>query len=333
MHIRLRTQKLVHVRLDADRPFTRLRLGSTGILKHAGADPHHELLPVVLLDPGMGMERRRLDIHPLVGELQIHPALRLLLQLAVHHVHRRAANEPRHEQVRRVVEQLRRRSDLRQVVRTLRRHRLEHRNPMTQRHRLNLVMGHIHRCRAQPQMQPAQLGTHRHPQLRIQVRQRLIHQERLRLTHNRATHRDPLPLTTRQSLRLTLQEIGDLEHFSSVIHAALDLILGRLTQLQPERHIVIHRHMRIQRIILEHHRNIAVLRGDVIHQLVTDVHLPLRDLLQTRDHAQHRRLATPRRTHKNQELAVSDGQCDLTNRTSSIRVDLPNILKFDLCHS
>jgi hypothetical protein len=38
------------------------------------------------------------------------------------------------------------------------------------------------------------LGAHLHPQLRVEVRQWLVHQERMRFANDRAPHRDALPL-------------------------------------------------------------------------------------------------------------------------------------------
>ena len=44
-------------------------------------------------------------------------------------------------------------------------------------------------------MQFTQFSAHRDPKLRIQVRQRLIKQEQLGITYDRATNGNPLPLT------------------------------------------------------------------------------------------------------------------------------------------
>ncbi|MNC94024.1 hypothetical protein D3C83_107820 [compost metagenome] len=48
--------------------------------------------------------------------------------------------------------------------------------------------------RAQPPVQGLQLAAHLHPQLGVQVRQRLVEQEHLRLANDGAAHRHALAL-------------------------------------------------------------------------------------------------------------------------------------------
>ena len=56
-----------------------------------------------------------------------------------------------------------------------------------------------------PLLEIVDLAAHLHPQLRVEVRQGLVHEERLRLAHERAPHRDTLPLPARERLGLSLQ--------------------------------------------------------------------------------------------------------------------------------
>ena len=65
----------------------------------------------------------------------------------------------------------------------------------------------------------------------------------------------------------------------------------RMPQLQPERHVVEHAHVRIQRVVLEHHGDVAVARRHVVHHVAADPDLALGNLLEPRDHAQRRGLA------------------------------------------
>ena len=44
-------------------------------------------------------------------------------------------------------------------------------------------------------------------------------------------------------------------------------------KLQTECHVVKYRHMRVQSIVLEHHCDVSVLRGNVVHALVFDEQL------------------------------------------------------------
>jgi hypothetical protein len=70
----------------------------------------------------------------------------------------------------------------------------------------------VHRRRLELALDPRDLGAHLDPQLRIEVRERLVHQERLRLADDRAAHRDALPLAARERARLLLQHLVEPEH-------------------------------------------------------------------------------------------------------------------------
>ena len=97
-----------------------------------------------------------------------------------------------------------------------------------------------------------------------------------------------------------------VEEVGRFFDAPLDLLLGPLAQLQAEGHVVVDRHVRVERVGLEHHCDVPVLRCNVIHQAVADVDVTGGDLLQASDHAQGRALAAAGRPDQHQELAVLD---------------------------
>jgi hypothetical protein len=68
--------------------------------------------------------------------------------------------------------------------------------------------------------------------------------------------------------------------------------------------------MRIERVGLEHHGDVAVLRCDVIDQPFADADLAAGSLLQPGDHAQQRGLAAARRADQDDELAIGDFKID-----------------------
>ena len=68
-------------------------------------------------------------------------------------------------------------------------------DPGSHGHRLDLVVGHVDGRDPEIALELRDLGAGLHAQLRIEVGERLVHQERLRLADDRSTHRDPLPLT------------------------------------------------------------------------------------------------------------------------------------------
>jgi hypothetical protein len=105
---------------------------------------------------------------------------------------------------------------------------------------------------------------------------------------------------------LTFEQLFQAENTRRLIDTRLDLGPWRTTLAQRETHIVAHVHMRIERIVLEHHGDVAILGRDVIDDAVADRDLAAGDFLQPRDHAQESRLAAAGRTNEGDELAVAD---------------------------
>jgi hypothetical protein len=64
--------------------------------------------------------------------------------------------------------------------------------------------------------------------------------------------------------------------------------------------------VRVERVVLEHHGDVAFARFKIVHHAPADGHLALGDFLQPRDHAQDRGLAAARGADEHDELAVRD---------------------------
>ena len=116
-------------------------------------------------------------------------------------VHRRRADEAADEEVDRPLVELLRRRDLLELA-------LAHdRDAVAHRHRLDLVVRDVDRRHAELVLQARDLGAHVHAELRVEVRERLVHQVGLGLAHDRAAHRDALALAARERARLALEEL------------------------------------------------------------------------------------------------------------------------------
>jgi hypothetical protein len=80
--------------------------------------------------------------------------------------------------------------------------------------------------------------------------------------------------------------------------------------------------MRVKRIVLEHHRYVALLRGQSIDDLVADPKLSLGDVLEPGDHLQRRRLAAARGANEDHKLAVLNVEGHVLDRLDTVRVPL-----------
>ena len=143
-------------------------------------------------------------------------------------VHRRRADEGRDEQVGGMLEQHLGRVALLQHASA------QDRDALAERHRLDLVVGDVDGRHAQPLVQARELGPHRDAQLGVEVAQRLVHQERLRLAHDRAAHRDALALAAGQLARLALEHLLQAEDLRDLVDAGAMSRLDVLRSFRPK---------------------------------------------------------------------------------------------------
>jgi len=134
-------------------------------------------------------------------------------------------------------------------------------------HRLGLVVRHVHHRHPELLLQRADLAAHFVAQLRVEVRQRLVHQADRLLGDDRATECHALLLSAGELVRLALEQMAQSEQFGDALQSLLLRRRGCLADLEPEQDVLGDRKMREQRIRLEHHRQVAPrwrLRGDVV---------------------------------------------------------------------
>ena len=90
------------------------------------------------------------------------------------------------------------------------------------------------------------------------------------------------------------------------IHAGGNLLPLGAAQLEREAHIVGNGHVRIQRVVLEHHRNVALLGMDIVDDAVPDRNRAGGDVFEPCEHPQQGRLAATGGTDQDDEFTVVD---------------------------
>jgi hypothetical protein len=299
------------------------------LLDDLDAHVHGRLGPVTLVR----MERFRPDPEdqgPLGSAVDRHAEIARLHPAAdggrAQQVHRRAPDERGDEDVGRGPVDLRRCSQLKQPP------LIHDRDPIAERHRLDLVVGDVDRGRRHALMDPSELGPKLRAQLGVEVREWLVEQEDLWASRQRPAHRDALSLPTRKLGRLSIEQFVECEERADLPDPLGDDVLRHLALLQPEREVLQDRLMRVQRVALEHHRDVAILWRDTVHDGIPDHHGARGRFVQSRDHPQRRGLAATRRADQDDELPVLDEQRQVVDRRRAAREDLRHLVKRDLSH-
>jgi hypothetical protein len=85
--------------------------------------------------------------------------------------------------------------------------------------------------------------------------------------------------------------------------------------------------MRVERVVLEHHGDVAVHRRQVVDELLADQDVARRDRLEPGHHAQGRGLAAAGRADQHHELLVADFQVHVVDGVNLVEflVELPNV--------
>ena len=205
----------------------------------------------------------------------------------------------------------------------------DHGDSLPQGHRLDLVVRDVHRRHSEPLVQPRERRAHRDPQLGVEIREGLVHEEGNRLAHERAADRDALTLTAREGGRLAVEELAEPERLRSVRNPPRPLLLRDLPPLQPELEVLVDGHMRVQRVVLEHHRDVAVLRRSVADIDAPDHDRAARQLLQAGHQPQERRLPAAGGADEHHELPLADLEADVVDRLDLAREDLRDVVQAD----
>jgi hypothetical protein len=105
--------------------------------------------------------------------------------------------------------------------------------------------------------------------------ERLVEQEDCRLEHEGAGQGDPLPLASGDLARHPLAEdLGPKpHHLERPPHPLRDLGLGRLALLQAEGDVALDGEMGKERVILEHHGDLALVGPLLVDGLPQQLHL------------------------------------------------------------
>ena len=292
--VRVGAELLEHRHLDLD--LGQPRFGERRVLEALRPNPEDHPARATGPPPGRQRDAEACELDRAVGDVRLDE------------VHRGRADEGGDEEVdRMLVEVLRRIHLLDAPV-------AHHRHALAERHRLDLVVRHVDGRHSEPLVQPRELGAHAHAELGVEVRERLVHQERRRLAHDRPAHRHPLPLPSGERGGPPVEQVLEAEQLGDLADAAIDVGTRRLAHPQPVAEVLAHRHVRVERVVLEHHRDVAIARRELGDVAPADQDRPLGDVLEPGDHAHQGRLAAAGRADQHHELPARDLERDVVRR-------------------
>src|SRR6266545_4028352 len=243
-------------------------------------------------------------------ESKLRPGHRQLAvaHLALQEIHRRTADERCDRRRRRPFEDVVRCAHLRDPAFH------EHGDAIGHGHRLFLIVRHVHGGDAESALQLAQLHPRLGTQLGVEIRQRFVEKEKPRLAHDRAGERAALLLAAGELSGTPFEQMIDADFRRRFAHRGIDLRITHGDHPQRKSDVLVDAHVRIQRVALEHHRNVAraglALRDvDALHDHASRI-----VRLEAGENAQRRGLARARWSQQREELARRDREIDAVQR-------------------
>jgi hypothetical protein len=125
----------------------------------------------------------------------------------------------------------------------------------------------------------------------------------------------------------------EIERPARLTHLRVDLLLAELLrEAQRERDVLVHGEMRVEGVVLEHHREVPVARGEVVDAPVPDDHVAGSDVLEADDHPQQRRLPAAGGADEDHELAIRHIDADVVDGREPVAVLLDDVPHLDRSH-
>src|SRR5471032_1184732 len=221
----------------------------------------------------------------IVSEIHMHFVVTRLGHLTRQHV--RLADELRHKTILRPLIRAIRRVDLRHAP------RFHHDHAVTDGQRLRLIVRDHHRGGADLALNPAQFELHLFAQFGVEIRHGLIEQQYRRLDHQRTCNRNALPLAARQFTRITRRERIEPHERQRLANPLRAFGFADTAHFEPEANVLRDRHVRKQRVALEHHAQAALVRPHMRDVLAVERNPPAGYIDKTRDHLQRVVLPQP----------------------------------------
>jgi hypothetical protein len=200
--------------------------------------------------------------------------------------------------------------------------------------RLALVVRDIDDIDAQPVVQVLDFELHMLAKLLVERAERFVHQYELRLEHQRAGERDALLLATGHLRGPAAFETRHAHHVERVAHALRHFGLRQAPHFQRKGEVFADRHMREERVVLEHDADVTAMRRNALNALAGKGNRAVSRDFETRQHHQRRRLAGAGGAKQRQEFALGDIEIESAHDIAFAVIGFAHAFEGDesLCH-
>ena len=217
------------------------------------------------------------------------------------------AHKARHKARRGLAIKLLRRADLHDMP------LVHHQHGIGNRKGFALIVGHVQRGDIKLLLQFADLIAHAAPQVGVEVTQRLVKQQHLRLEDQGARQRHALLLAAGDLIDIAVFESFQIDHRQRLFHPRFHVAARHAKHFQAVADVIPQRHMREQGVRLKHHTDIALLNGAMGDVFTVDVNLPFARFFQPGHQAQDGGLAAAGRAEQRHHLPLRDGEVDIVD--------------------
>ena len=153
-------------------------------------------------------------------------------------------------------------------------------------HCLDLVMRDVDRRGAEATLNRDDVCPGLDAERGIEIGEGFVHQEHLRIANDGPRQRNPLALASGKLSWFAIQECLQPERFSGFPAAQLSFFAWHPLLTKGELDVPPHRHVGVERIALEDHGDVTILRSDVVDYGIPDRDGSVGHVLETGDHAQ-----------------------------------------------
>ena len=203
---------------------------------------------------------------------------------------------------------------------------------VAERHGFFLIVRYIDGRGLEALVERFEFGTRRDAELGVEIGERFVEEKGLGFADDGATERDTLALAAGELAGLAVEHVGETESFGDTLDAPIDLGLGDFSELEREGHVLVDAHVGVEGVGLEDHRDVTVLRMNVVDDAIADGDRAGGDILKTGDHAERGGFAAARRADEHDEFAVLDFEIEVFDGVETVGIGLVNGIQRDEGH-